>query len=131
MDIKEELKSAGAYPSGPCSAWPIERNQYLHDKLLKRKGAQPSIKADAKAMAGGLLKTAGQALRHGRVSAEIRNERRPNSRYSSLAQCQKEVSWAENFFRRHQIPFIDTTSISIEEIAVSILHRFGLTRESY
>ena len=75
MNIREELKSAGVYPSGPCSAWPAERNKYLHDKLLEFKGAQPSMKADAKTMAGGLLRTAGQALRHGKVSAEIRNER--------------------------------------------------------
>jgi len=33
------------------------------------------VKASPKKMAGGLLKTAGQALRHGKVSAEIREER--------------------------------------------------------
>jgi len=35
----------------------------------------PKVKASAKKMAGGLLRTAGQALRHGKVSAEIREER--------------------------------------------------------
>ena len=61
----------------------------------------------------------------------IRTERRPNSRYASLAQCQKEVHWAEEVFKRYQISFLDTTTVSIEEIAVSILHKFGLQRESY
>jgi len=61
----------------------------------------------------------------------IRQERRPDSRYSSLAQCHKEVEWAEQVFKRYQVPVIDTTTISIEEIAVSILHRFGLSRPAY
>jgi len=61
----------------------------------------------------------------------IRQERRPESRYASMAQCQKEVEWAEKIFKRYQVPVIDTTTISIEEIAVSILHRFGLSRPAY
>ena len=61
----------------------------------------------------------------------IRTERRPDSRYASLAQCQKEVRWVETLFRQKKIPNIDTTTISIEEIAVSILHKIGLARESY
>jgi len=79
MDIREELKSAGVYPTGPCSAWPEERNTELHKKM--RVAAAPSaahatkVKAGAGKMAGGLLKTAGQAMRHGKVSEVIRNER--------------------------------------------------------
>ena len=61
----------------------------------------------------------------------IRSERKPNSRYASLAQCQTEARWAESLFRRHRVPQIDSTTMSIEEIAVSILHKFGLERESY
>ena len=61
----------------------------------------------------------------------IRTERRPGSKYASLAQCQKEVQWAEEIFERQRIPVIDTTAISIEEIAVSILHQFGLARPAY
>jgi len=73
MDLKEELKSAGAYPSGPVSAWPKER----HDGLMKtQETLKPKkVQASAGKMAKGLLKTAGQALRHGKVSAEIREER--------------------------------------------------------
>ena len=77
MDIREELKSAGVYPSGPVSAWPQAR----HTDLLmaghrSRKEAKATkVNASAGKMAGGLLRTAGQALRHGKVSAEIREER--------------------------------------------------------
>ena len=77
MDIREELKSAGAYPQGPCSAWPEERH---HDLLQQQKSASSTkhatkVKASAGKMAKGLLKTAGQAIRRGSVSAEIREER--------------------------------------------------------
>ena len=81
MDIREELKSAGVYPSGPVSAWPQERNRDLHAAVSHRankelgKGHATKVKASASKMAGGLLRTAGQAMRHGRVSKEIREER--------------------------------------------------------
>lgn len=72
MDVREELKSAGVYPMGPVSAWPQERNEQIHEAA----GARVTrVKVSAGKMAGGLLRTAGQALRHGRVSKEIRNER--------------------------------------------------------
>lgn len=61
----------------------------------------------------------------------IRQERRPNSRYSSLSQCQQELQWQESLYRREGIPYIETTSISIEEIATSILTRSGLKRHLY
>jgi hypothetical protein len=76
MDIREELKTAGVYPSGPCSAWPRARNEEL---IASRRIVDPNhatkVKATAGKMAGGLLKTAGQAMRHGKVSEVIRNER--------------------------------------------------------
>jgi len=79
MDIKEELKSAGVYPTGPVSAWPHSRNealaqQYHNPSPVQNKHAK-KVTASAAKMAGGLLKTAGQAMRHGKVSAEIREER--------------------------------------------------------
>ena len=73
MNLREELKSAGTYPTGPVSAWPRGRM----DELLKKSGTPQAKKVTASAgkMARGLLKTAGQAVRHGKVSAEIREER--------------------------------------------------------
>jgi len=76
MNIREELKSAGAYPTGPVSAWPLSRNEELTAYANKGKPEHAKkVKASATKMAGGLLKTAGQAIRHGKVSAEIREER--------------------------------------------------------
>ncbi len=56
----------------------------------------------------------------------IRSKRRPNSRYASLAQCRREVTWAEALYRQEGIPFIQTTSVSVEEIAIIIRHRLRL-----
>jgi len=77
MNLREELKSAGVYPTGPVSAWPENRNEELRNKahgFISSKG-KPKMRASARKMAGGLIKTAGQAIRHGKVSAETRKER--------------------------------------------------------
>lgn len=62
---------------------------------------------------------------------EIREERRPGSRYASLDNCRHEVREAEHLMERERIPMVDTTSKSIEEIATTILHRTGLRRPVY
>ena len=51
----------------------------------------------------------------------IRSERRPNSRYASLHQCQFEVRQVEAMYRTHGIPILDSTTMSVEEIAATIL----------
>ncbi len=61
----------------------------------------------------------------------IRQERLPNSQYASLAQCHKEIQWQESLFRLFNIPYLDTTRISIEEISAIILNRCGLKRQLY
>ena len=86
MDIREELKSAGTYPTGPCSAWPQERNDSLMARINTEGEArfrrETKVKASAGKMARGLLRTAGQAMRHGKVSEEIREER-----YNTCKNC--------------------------------------------
>ena len=58
----------------------------------------------------------------------IRNERLPNSKYASLHQCQHEIQEAEAMYRRHGIPFIDSTHYSIEEISTRILAAANIER---
>lgn len=60
--------------------------------------------------------------------AAIRNERRPNSRYSSLDQCDFETRTVERFFKQNRINYIDTTNASIEEITTRIIADAGLLR---
>jgi len=59
---------------------------------------------------------------------QIRNGRRPDSRYSSSRQVAFEVRAAESLFERHGIPVIDATECSIEEISSRILDRTGIER---
>jgi len=63
--------------------------------------------------------------------AEIRNERRPGSRYANLANCRHEVSEAEAMMRRSGIRWLSTTTKSIEEIATTILQEVRPERLQY
>lgn len=59
---------------------------------------------------------------------EIRAERAPNSSYASLENCRLEVKHAEGLMHRFDIPFLDVTSMSVEEIATTLVHQKGLRR---
>jgi regulator of PEP synthase PpsR (kinase-PPPase family) len=63
--------------------------------------------------------------------AEIRNERRPNSRYAALDNCRMEVAEAEAMMRRAGIRWLSTTTKSIEEIATTILQEIKPERLVY
>lgn len=52
---------------------------------------------------------------------QVRTERRPHSRYASLEQCRFEVNSAKKLLAHHEIPHLDTSTRSIEEIATVIL----------
>ncbi|MGA0796509.1 MAG: posphoenolpyruvate synthetase regulatory kinase/phosphorylase PpsR [Quisquiliibacterium sp.] len=58
--------------------------------------------------------------------AEVRFERRPNSRYASLESCRYEVAEAESMMRRESIRWLSSTTKSIEEIAATILHELQI-----
>tara|TARA_Y100000588_G_scaffold306654_1_gene330424 strand:- start:1157 stop:1978 length:822 start_codon:yes stop_codon:yes gene_type:complete len=60
---------------------------------------------------------------------QIRSERRPGSQYASFEQCRLELSEIEALFQQENIPFINTTKYSIEEIATKILAKTGLKRK--
>ncbi len=63
--------------------------------------------------------------------SEIRNERRPNSRYASLENCRAEVMEAEAMMRREGVRWLSTTTKSIEEIATTILQEIRPERLEY
>ena len=63
--------------------------------------------------------------------SEIRNERRPNSKYASLPNCRHEVAEAEAMMRRAGIRWLSTTHKSIEEIATTILQEINPERLIY
>jgi regulator of PEP synthase PpsR (kinase-PPPase family) len=63
--------------------------------------------------------------------SEIRNERRPHSRYASLENCRMEVGEAEAMMRRASIRWLSTTTKSIEEISTTILQESRPDRPVY
>ncbi len=63
--------------------------------------------------------------------SEIRNERKPDSHYASLANCTEEVAEAERLMRREGVRWLSSTNKSIEEIATTILQQIRPDRLEY
>jgi regulator of PEP synthase PpsR (kinase-PPPase family) len=63
--------------------------------------------------------------------SEVRNERRPGSKYASLENCRYEVNEAERMMQREGVRWVSTTVKSIEEIATMILQELKLDKRSY
>ncbi len=62
---------------------------------------------------------------------EIRENRLSGSDYASTEQCQTELATVEALFRREAIPYINTSSLSVEEISTRILEKAGLKRRLF
>jgi len=62
---------------------------------------------------------------------EIRENRLAGSNYASTQQCQTELATVEGLFRREAIPYINTSSLSVEEISTRILEKSGLKRRLF
>ena len=58
----------------------------------------------------------------------IRQERRANSRYASPEQCEFEVRQVEQMLRRAQVPYLDATELSVEELATRLMSQAGIER---
>ena len=62
---------------------------------------------------------------------QIRQERRPDSRYANLDTCRREVAQAEAMLRREGIELLSTTNASIEEISSRVMKHLGISREMF
>jgi len=62
---------------------------------------------------------------------EIRERRLPGSRYADIQQCRYEIQRVEAFYRMEAIPYLNTTTMSIEEIATTIMQKTGLQRRLF
>jgi len=60
--------------------------------------------------------------------SQVRQERRPNSNYAAVDNCRSEIEAAHRLMHREGIPFIESTSRSIEEISAKILQEIRLQR---
>jgi len=63
--------------------------------------------------------------------AAIREERVENSRYASMRQCRLELAEVEALYRKNNIPYLNSTNYSVEEIATKILDIMKLNRSMY
>ncbi|MGI4811848.1 MAG: posphoenolpyruvate synthetase regulatory kinase/phosphorylase PpsR [Janthinobacterium lividum] len=63
--------------------------------------------------------------------SEIRNQRRPGSKYASIENCRYEIGEAERMMRREGIKWLKSTHKSIEEIATTILQEVKIDRPNY
>ena len=55
----------------------------------------------------------------------LRSERRPDSKYASLANCREEVGLAEDLMKRLGIPIAESTSRSVEELSAIIIQNIN------
>lgn len=69
----------------------------------------------------------GLTINADRLSA-IRSERKAGSKYASLRQCDMELRALEAMYNKHNIPYLDATELSIEEISTRVLAMKGLKR---
>ncbi|CAJ0696837.1 posphoenolpyruvate synthetase regulatory kinase/phosphorylase PpsR [Ralstonia mannitolilytica] len=88
------------------------------------RGKLPSVLYDYKSKIFGL------SIDPQRLS-EIRNERRPGSKYAALENCRYEVNEAESLMRREGIKWLSSTHKSIEEIATTILQDIKMEHNNY
>lgn len=62
---------------------------------------------------------------------QIRNERRPDSRYAALDNCRYEIEAAQRLMRINGIRYFDSTKKSIEEIATIIMQEARLYKHGF
>jgi regulator of PEP synthase PpsR (kinase-PPPase family) len=55
--------------------------------------------------------------------SQVRQERRPGTVYSSLAQCSYELRNAEELYALNGIPYLNSAFMSVEEISATILQK--------
>jgi hypothetical protein len=62
---------------------------------------------------------------------QIRSERRPESKYASLANCRYEIEEAQKLMQLEGVRWMDSTTKSIEEIAATIMQAVKLDRHVF
>jgi regulator of PEP synthase PpsR (kinase-PPPase family) len=63
--------------------------------------------------------------------AQVREARKPGSKYATLPQCRWELEQADKLFRRDNITALNTTHTSIEEIASKIMAGLGIEKHMF
>ncbi len=97
-----------------CANYPITQDDLDHDEI-------PKVLKDYTGKCFGLT------IDPVRLN-QIRTQRMADTNYATLKQCEKEVRATEAIFREYKIPMLNTTQLSVEEIATRIVSEKGLQR---
>lgn len=97
--------------------YPLTEEDLAHDRLPERLRAHRS-------------KLFGLTIDPVRLQ-QIRQERRPDSRYAQLETCRREVVAAEALFRAERVPVLSTTHTSIEEISSKVMSTLDIHRDMF
>jgi regulator of PEP synthase PpsR (kinase-PPPase family) len=98
-----------------CANYPITADDLTHDELPRSLRNLTS-------------KCFGLTIDPSRLT-QIREQRLGDSQYASLRQCTKEVQATEGLLRQAGIPILNTTHLSVEEIATKIVDEMHLHRK--
>ncbi len=60
---------------------------------------------------------------------KIRQSRIPDSRYASQKQCRKEIKLLDALYRQENITVVESSSMSVEELATTLMQKAGLRRQ--
>ena len=60
---------------------------------------------------------------------KIRQSRLPDSRYASIEQCRKEIKLVSNLYRQENITVVESSSMSVEELATTLMQKANLRRK--
>ena len=60
---------------------------------------------------------------------KIRQSRMPDSRYASIEQCRKEIKLVESLYLQENITVVESSSMSVEELATTLMQKAGLRRQ--
>lgn len=63
--------------------------------------------------------------------SQIREERRPGSKYASIQQTSYELRQATKLYKKFSVPYSDSTNMSVEEIATMVMQEKNLRRHSF
>jgi [pyruvate, water dikinase]-phosphate phosphotransferase / [pyruvate, water dikinase] kinase len=130
------LKSADVILVGVSRCGKTPTSRYLAMQYGIKAANYPLIPEDFERgkLPGSLLpykaKIFGLSIAPDRLS-EVRNERRPGSKYAAIENCRYEVNEAEKMMKREGIRWMSSTAKSIEEIATMILQEIKLDKRAY
>ncbi len=120
----------------PGGAVPLRKNAHNHVSGAATRNLRRELPAGGRGLSAGRAPPQAAAAFRWEVFrpllqpplrlSQIRTERRRGSPYASLRQCGFELRSAEQLYVSHRIPYLNSATVSVEEMAATILQRMNL-----